>query len=256
MATTRKANVLECLIREILAGEKHGAPTPYDQADTHLSALVRLDYGEALRRHFDRAQMRRIIADLRRSLPKLNCRVFANTDLRCLARVAERLGARLVPNTFTGREGRELRGFYADTGMFRRQPLICVNTANHPVAVAAAFWHEVGHHLGRQLLDQRRVYALSFTTGYPDHLNSICETVADIVMVLGGYPQSAARRLFGGGESGTLDDDLLIEPARGHLRSISFEFLRTFSSHENLCYLGGMIHVAKLRAALLREFHI
>jgi hypothetical protein len=255
-----KTRGLESLILEILKGARRADMScPFAETNAHLSLVARLDYAAALRRHFDRAQLLQIIADMRQSVPDLNRQVFATTDLHRLAEVAADLGAKLQVNSFEGREGHELRGFYVDDGKFRNRPLICVNTANHPVAVAAAFWHEVGHHLGRRIVDCRGGHALSFTTDCHDHLNSLAETIADVVMALGGYPQSAARRLFGGRQAGAIerDSNMLVTRARTHLRSISgFEFNRRCSAYENLGYLAGMIHVAKLRAALFREFEI
>src|SRR5690348_1256010 len=149
----KKTAVLRALLREIVKGERPESASPlFDQANTHLSAVAQLDYGAALRRHFDRGQLLQVVAEMRRSVPGLNRQVFATTDLRRLGEVAEALGARLQVSSFDGREGRQLRGFYVDDGRFRARPLIWVNTANHPVAVAAAFWHEAGHHLGRRLV--------------------------------------------------------------------------------------------------------
>ena len=260
MVDTKKMRPLEVLVREIVKGAKaEDGRYSFEGANAHLSSVARLDYAAALRRHFDRTQLLEIISDMRRSLPDLNRRVFGNTDLRWLAQVAADLGAKLQTGSFEGHEGRELRGFYVHDGKFRHRPMICVNTANHPVAVAAAFWHEVGHHLGRRVVDDHGGRALNFTTDCHDHLNDFSETIADVMMVLGGYPQSAARRLFDGLRAHAVegDADLLVSRARAHVHSISgWDFNRRISTHENLCYLASMIHVAKLRAALFHEFEI
>ena len=76
-------------------------------------------------------------------------------------------------------------------------PLICLNMANHPVGVAAAFWHEMGHHLTHDLFGPERTkIALSFTTNYQAHLDQPEEIAADLVMVMGCYPRRAAEGLF------------------------------------------------------------
>jgi hypothetical protein len=261
MPQKRQAGYLEGLVSEIVrqAGVARAPITPRD-AVRSLSAAARCDYASALRKHFDRQQLAEILAELREVLPNLNRQVFATTDLRRLRKVAEGLGADLKPDTFEGREGRALRGFYVDRGELLKRPLICVNTANHPVAVAAAFWHEVGHHLAGRIYDQHdQQQNLSFSTEYQSHLTSGQEIAADIVMVLGGYPRANAQRLFGDQESviGRRDIDVLVARARRHLRSISgFEFEPHFSVNENLNYLAGIVHVAKMRAALLAEYSI
>jgi hypothetical protein len=259
MAATGNPPVLDGLIREILEQTgRHEAAPSFQRAHSHLFSVARLDYASSLRGSFDRQQVIGIVREMRRWVPNLNRRVLAATDPRQLSAIASRMGARLLAASFGGRDGRALRGFYADAGMFRRRPLICVNTANHPVAVAAAFWHEVGHHLGRHLFGRSGFRALTFTTNCHEHLSSPSEIIADIVMILGGYPHSAAQRLFGGNDAEAIDRDLnlLVRKARMHLHSISFDFDAKSCAHANLCYLAGMIHVAKLRAALFREFDI
>jgi hypothetical protein len=86
-------------------------------------------------------------------VPPLNQDVFAETNLRRLAAIAADFGAALQPRSFDGPESRSLWGLYVNDRTALRRQLICVNMANHPVAVAAAFWHEIGYHLTREIFD-------------------------------------------------------------------------------------------------------
>jgi hypothetical protein len=141
------------------------------------------------------------------------------------------------------------------------KPLIYVNTADHPVRVAAAFWHEAGHHLVKRIFDSRRVQTrLSFSPVYQDHLDDPEEIVADMLLVLAGYPQHAALRLFNRPASIRAlnqDPSRLVSTVRPYIRAISgWDFEETLTATENLERLTGMIHFAKLRATLLSEFEI
>ncbi len=249
---------LEDLVRSLI-GSSAGGDVRVDSTVAFFRSAAAIDYAGALLKQFDRQQLHQVFRELQRALPGLNRHVFGTTNLRHLALEAESLGAELSTNRFEGKEGRALRGFYVDRGR-RNRPLICVNTANHPVAVAAAFWHEVGHHLTRRLLDHHDHRPnLPFSTNYQDHLDSPEELLADVVLVLGGYPHSAAKRLFGqaGENSHRLDADSLLLKARPYVRSAAgFDFESRFSVRENLHYLAGIIHVIKLRAALFDEYGI
>jgi len=259
--TSREPRSLEGLIRDILRFSKSRTAEPsVRSAAKYFSALSRTDYAAALRNQFDRQQIHEIIAELHRPLPALNRWVFAQTDLRQLARMATRFGVVVRPQSFDGPEGSTLRGFYVNDSTLLKGPMLYVNTANHPVAVAATFWHELGHHLTHQIFGGRpERLNLSFAANYEDHLYSPQEIVADIVMVLGGYPRPAAERLFGGSQGAKANHDLdwLVSKARPYVRSSSgFDFEKRFTAIENLYYLAGVIHVAKLRAALFSEYAI
>ena len=125
---------------------------PAGSREQSLRSAARRDYGVALRKQFDRRQLTEVVSELRTVLPTLNREVFRIKDPRRLRKIADSMGVLLKANVFKGSDGRELRGFYVPDRHFLKRPLICVNTANHPVAVAAAFWHEVGHHLTTRLL--------------------------------------------------------------------------------------------------------
>jgi hypothetical protein len=249
------------LIGEILESSNvsRGRPCPRDARKT-LTELCRLDYGKALRGHFSPAQLRGLVKELRSFLPELNRQVFSETDLRRLAVKASTFGVELRPRAFDGEEGRTLRGFYVHDRTILKRPLIVVNTTHHVVSVAAAFWHEMGHHLTHVIFaHQADQFTAPLSTTYREHLAHPEEIAADIVTVLAGYPKSTAQRLFrrpANGE-GIEDTELLVSRVRPYVKSVTgFEFDRRFSRVEALHYLAGMIHVTKLRAALLREFEI
>jgi hypothetical protein len=225
-----------------------------------MSALSRLDYGRALRNRFDRAEIHELLQELRRSLPALNCEVFREIDLRRLAETAAAFGVNVQARQFDGDEGRALRGFYVHDYTVLRRPLIVVNTANHPVSVVAAFWHEMGHHLTHSVFgDAHDHVSPHFSTNYHDHLNHPEEIVADMLTVLACYPKPAARKVFG--DSVTSDArrnaESLTSKVMPYVRSVTgFDFERGSSSTDTLRQLAGVIHVAKLRAALLREYGV
>jgi hypothetical protein len=147
----------------------------------------------------------------------------------------------------------------ADDPGISRRPLICVNTANHPVAVASAFWHELGHHLTNRTFDVSHPLWLSFSSSYEDHLGNPLEIAADMVSALAVYPKPVARHLFGGFvKTGKAPDiDGLVSIAKMHLRSVAgFDFQPSVPATENLHYLVGMMHFIRLRWVLFSEYEI
>jgi len=261
MATKDESRFLNGIIREILhfAKKQNGKPAE-DRAEKFYQSVARLDYATAMKKYFDGPQLKAIVRELRAVLPTLNREVFRIKDTRRLAKIAADMGVELQARTFEGSSGRELRGFYVNNGELLKQPLIGVNTANHPVAVAAAFWHELGHHL-TDLLFGIKDQAPSLFAGatYHRHMEEPREIAADILMVLACYPQESAKRLFRGPEANALmlDANLLISRVFPHVRAVTgFDFETHFSVRENLHYVAGLIHVAKLRGALLSEYQI
>lgn len=260
MANHIEASTLEGLVRDILNFAEAKAPKPAAaNTQKHFRAVASRDYASSLAKLFDQPQLFAIYSELQMMLPTLNAEVFTEKELQRLSRIAAQLGAGFQASDFNGSNGRGLRGFYVKDDATLKRPLICVNTASHPVAVAAAFWHELGHHLTSRTLDVGHELNLSFSSNYHNHVDDPWEIAADMVPVLAAYPKSAARRLFGNflkrGEAP--DFNQLISKAKPHLRSVSgFFFQRRFSAKENLHYLAGMIHYVKLRWVLLAEYGI
>ena len=259
MRTPEQAETLRDLIRDILISADGNVAQPgFRDARKYFDSFARQDYSAAIRKHYDRGELREILGEMRRALPALNRQVFRVTDPRRLGKIADDLGVRLHTDRFEGSEGRSLRGFYLDDTELPARPAIWVNIATHPVGVAAAFWHEVGHHLTREIFDDHhhRV-SYSFKTNHLEHLNDASEIAADMVMVLACYPKAAAIRLFARGNFPIRDTDQLVSRVRPYVSSVTgFDFDNPFSAKENLRYLAGIVHLAKLRAALLMDYEI
>jgi len=229
-------------------------------AEAYIYKIAPVDYRPAIRKHFDRRQLARIYADIRRNLPDLNRDTFRITDVGRLGTIAREHGVLLRAQEFRGPEGSGLRGFYINEAQVLKRPMIWINTATHPTATAASFWHEIGHHLTNQMWDTRPdQVSLRLRTTYGDDLSDPKEICADIVRALAGYPHHAARRLFGGPEAENINrdvDQLLARVLPYVGAEMGLNFGSSFSVRENLYLLGGVLHVAKLRAALLTEYSI
>lgn len=261
MAGSQSDGALKVAIGDILkVAPIQRRATSLRTAEADLRAISQLDYDAAVRRHFDRRQLRNLLKEVRKTLPTLNREVYRITELDRLKQIAAQQGVVLQTQAFKGSHGAGFRGFYVNEAEILKRPLIWVNTAAHPATVAAAFWHEMGHHLTGQILGQRhQPVSLSYGVNYREHLADPKEIAADMVRVLGGYPKSIARPLFGGSEREALvgDADLLVSKAISYVRAVmGFNFQRRRSPKENLYYLAGMIHTAKLRTTLLSEYGI
>jgi hypothetical protein len=261
MAERQSPGALKAAIGDILkvAPGRGGIPG-LRNAEERIRSAARLDYTAALKKHFDHRQLRKILAEVRRALPSLNYQVYRITEVGGLAKIAAELGVVLQAHAFRGADGTGLRGFYVNEAQVFKRPLIWVNTATHPTGVAAAFWHEIGHHLTNQMWGtEHHPVTLALGVDYRDNLADPKEVAADIVRVLAGYPKSTAQRLFGGHDMEALSQnaDKLVARARPHVRAVmGFDFESTCSATENLYYLHGMIHNAKLRMTLLSEYDI
>ena len=260
MVATTHTSALDSLIREIVGSAgRSSKKLAVSRIEKQFHSSSRQDYALQLRALFDRRQMRELLADFRNALPALNAEVFRIQEPRELARVAAQLGARFQAGRFEGEAGKSLRGFYIDDPGISSGPLICVNTVNHPVAVASAFWHELGHHLTSRAFDVSHPVQLSFSSSYEDHLSNPLEIAADTVSALAVYPKPAAQHLFGQfvktGKVPDIDD--LVSRARKHIRSVArFDFQQSIPATENLHYLAGMMHFVRLRWVLLSEYEI
>jgi len=250
-----------------LAKARRAVPS-LSSAEAYFRSVARLDYGAALKKHFARSQLTQMLKEMRKALPGLNREIFRFTQIRRLSSIAADLGAVLRAGTFKDSDAAGLRGFYVDEAQVLKRPLIWVNTGAHPAAAAAAFWHEIGHHLTNRMWGIRhrsisRLFGANFGNDLSDNLRDGLadpqEISADLVRVLAGYPHSTARRLFGGCDPEVLnrDADLLVAEARPHVqRVMGIDLRRRCSPITNLHYLSGMIHIAKMRATLLFEYGI
>jgi hypothetical protein len=260
MAPNRESSIIGQVVTEILeVAPKSSRPAASDKLHHTFDTILRRDYERGLDTHFSKREMRAIFMALEWALPGLNREQFRPKPVHDLEKLASSFGADFRADAFAGPDGMGLLGFYARE---RRRPLICVNIAHHPAAVAAAFWHEVGHHLTSRIFEMsRQPVELSFSSDFDAHLDDPMELVADMLVTLGAYPKSVARRMSGGNAhpramtKGALLTDGAFSRTRTHLRTLTgFDFQTRIPPTENLQYLAGMIHFAKLRLALLAHY--
>jgi len=195
-----------------------------------ITNLWKADYGRALRAILSKSEVREISAEgKRKAWPHLN-------------------------------EGLAVFGFYLgkDSGLEKR-PLICLNGAHHPAALAAAFLHEVGHHVTADLFSTRNdMVQLSRQTGYEAHLGDARELAADVLVSLGTYPRNMAARLFDAAPVRKTVAERSESPAArkavlGLARRYGLE-LENLPIQKRLQYQAGLIHFTRLRQALLEEY--
>jgi hypothetical protein len=248
---------LEGLVREIVAMAaemEHAREAAPRDIENDFESIARRDYGGCLKLNFSRRELSGILEAFRTAVPKLDREQFKPMSLPRLANVASSLGLKFRADPFDGPGGAGLRGFYVATKALK-QPLICLNTAHHRTAINAAFWHEMGHHLTARLLSpQEGSMALSFGSDFDEHLNDPRELAADMLVSLVCYSHSAAKRHFGVLlRKGSAENiDMVVSAVRNHLSSVwGFNFDKQIPATQNLHYLAGMIHFAKLRLALL-----
>ncbi len=233
--------------------------------DRHdVQVILNENYGRHLTRQFSPQDLRSAVEVMRLSIPQLNLRQFRTDNLNTLKKTATRLGARLIAKDLSGNDGLSLLGFYVDQGLPSFKPTIYVNSAHHPVAVATAFWHEIGHHLTARLVkEQREMLNLSLQAAYYKHLEQPLELLADTLVCLAAYPKRSAKRLFGSllESEATIGNDVnwdeVLNKSQRHLQvETGFEFEEELPAAQNLHYLAGMLHFTKLRMALLREYDL
>jgi hypothetical protein len=258
---TKNSATLEGLVRDILAlaSETERAKAAPRDIENDFKSIARRDYDRCLKMNFSRRELSGILGAFRKALPKLDHEQLKPMPLRGLANVASSQGLKFRADPFDGPGGAGLRGFYVATKALK-QPLMCLNTVHHGTAINSAFWHEMGHHLTVRLLSPREgAMALSFGADFDEHLTEPKELAADLLVSLVCYSHSAAKRLFGPlVRKGTAANiHAVLAAARTHLNSVwGFNFNERVPMADNLHYLAGMLHFAKLRLALLAAYDI
>jgi len=269
------------LVEGILAGVKASGSKELDSwlnPERDIHNLARQDYAPGMRKLLDETDLENIIRSARNIFPAFNrehdpVRVerWLNSPAAgglegLFSEVTNRLDIHFQGTPFTGPEGLALRGFFVnrDAESLKR-PLIYVNTAHHPVAAAATFFHEVGHLVASQVFDQGRLGVhFFFDADYIAHLDDIEELSADIVLSLIAYPAPIARAIFvepwnWSALAGTaeLSDEVFCQVSE-HFRARFGVSLAAANipARRKLNYLAGMIHFAKLRSTLLAEYGI
>ncbi len=229
-----------------------------------IKRLWEQDYGDALRSHLSRAEIREIVREAKRTAwPHLNDSAVRLGSMEEFAERASALGADFRIAKMPWPSGLALFGFYLgkDSGLEKR-PLICLNGAHHPAAVATAFLHEVGHHVTAELFSTRNeMIQLSRQTGYGAHLDDPRELAADVLVSLGLYPRKLASQLFGSTrdrQTPKAAEDIKSPPPAakavlGTARRYGLDFQR-LPVQKKLQYQAGLIHFTRLREALLDEY--
>jgi hypothetical protein len=226
-----------------------------------ITNLWKADYGLALRAILSKSEVREISAEgKRKAWPHLNEDAVRLGSMSEFAERASSLGADFRVAKMTWPSGLAVFGFYLgkDSGLEKR-PLICLNGAHHPAALAAAFLHEVGHHVTADLFSTRNdMVQLSRQTGYEAHLGDARELAADVLVSLGTYPRNMAARLFDAAPVRKTVAERSESPAArkavlGLARRYGLE-LENLPIQKRLQYQAGLIHFTRLRQALLEEY--
>ncbi len=230
-----------------------------------IEQLMRRDYVRALRKRLGYRELLRIVSAANDLWPGLN-REKLMWKRRQLTEFSEQLSVHLSARPHRKPEGMALRGFYVNKAESTlKRPLIYVNTAHHPAAVAATFCHEVGHHLATDRLpaEQERSVNFFFDAAYAKHIDDPVELSADVLVSLAAYPEPVARRIFSKSWSGGLvarAQHLTAETVEDICRHLKqgyrVDFTRSGQPRRDLTYLAGMVHFAKLRWALLAEYDL
>ncbi len=228
-----------------------------------IKRLWNREYGHALRACLSRAEVREIVNEGRRKAwPHLNKgAVRLGSTLEFAARAAA-LGADFQTARMEWPSGLGVLGFYlgSDSGL-KKRPLICLNIAHHPAAVATAFLHEVGHHVTSKLFSSRdESIQLSRQVGYEAHLSDPRELAADVLVSLGVFPSDMAAQLFEGPPARKISsmDGRNASPAAvktvvSTARRYGLD-LKSLPLQQRLQYQAGLVHMTKLRQALLEEY--
>lgn len=251
------------VVRSVLAkvgilGAKELAAWKRPQDD--IRKLSNRDYAASLRRHLNSVEIDELVCRATDVWPEFNQTVLGPPSQKVYLRAADALQLHLKAARYTGMA---LYGFYVDRSKELTKPLIFVNSAHHALAIGSAFCHEVGHHFAKEISKSRQEQGIRFyfDAAYHKHLNDKGELFADVMVALAGYPKLAAERIFTKrtrrSSARTAPDPAVIQCIRTHLeKSYGFNFSANLSPQQNLQYLAGMLHYAKLRAALLDQFDI
>lgn len=261
----KESSATDKIVRSVLAkagvlGAKELAAWQRPQDD--IRRLSQRNYASSLRRRLSCAEITELVKRATDVWPHFNQAVLGPPSREFFTRAADALKLHLKAARY---RSLALYGFYVDRAAAAlTKPLIFVNSSHHSLAMGTTFCHEVGHHFYNEIAKPTSSKSVNFyfDAAYNEHLRDKGELLADVVVSLAGYPKAAAEAIFTKArrkdiaQKGGLDHPL-IERIRNHLGgSYGFDFPAALSPHQNLQYLAGMLHYAKLRAALLHEFDL
>ena len=227
-----------------------------------IKSLWSRDYGYALRSGLSRAEVREIVSAAKHTAwPHLNDEAVRLGSMKEFAQRASALGADFRIAKMPWPSGLAVFGFYLgkDSGLEKR-PLICLNGAHHPAAIATAFLHEVGHHVTAELFSTRNdMVQMSRQTGYEAHLNDPRELAADVLVSLGIYPRNIAAKQLGAPRDRRIPigDAVKSRPAAKAVLEAARRYGLDFESlplQKRYQYQAALIHFSRLREALLEEY--
>ena len=257
---SRIVGLTSAIVKNTQATSSVSVATPASTPD-EIARLWNTEYGPAVRACLSRAEVRDIVGEgKRQAWPHLNQSPVRLGSAKEFARRAHDLGADFQIASMPWPSGLAVMGFYLgkDSGLEKR-PLICVNGAHHPAAVATAFLHEVGHHVTADLFSMRNdEVQLSRQVGYQSHLTAPRELAADVLVSLGLYPQRIAVKMLGNGSARRsaaepAQDSPAAKAVLGTARRYGLD-LETLSIQKRLQYQAGLIHFTRLRQTLLEEY--
>ena len=255
---------LDALVDEILAQCPSRTPDDSERSESEVWRVAEHDYSASVREHLPRSLLLDLLREARVLWPTINQGTARHSDPAAFKRDVARLGVDLRARPFGGPQGLSLRGFFVDSqGTDLSRPLIYLNTAQQPAAVSATFCHEVGHFLTTKITKTGdSPVNFFFSSSYSSHLNDRSELIADATVSLASYPHPLARGIFskpGWALLAKADklDDAALGKAFAHVRGqTGFEFKTSLPAGQNLNYLAGLIHYAKLRSAILAAYNL
>jgi hypothetical protein len=276
MAGSEVAKLVEGILANVKASGSRELES-WHNPEADIRRLARHNYTPVLRKRLGAATLADIVRTAQGIMPRLNrdheperienwLTATPSEGLETLfAQVTSRLDINFQGTPFTGPEGLALRGFFLDRDESLKRPLIYVNTAHHPVAVAASFFHEIGHLVASQVFnDRRRRVHLFIDADFLEHLADIEELAADIVLTLVAYPAPIARRIFAQPwnwgvltKTTELSDEVFGQVSEYFRCNFGVSLAAAkLPARRKLNYLAGMIHFAKLRSTLLAEYGV
>jgi len=245
-------------ILEEFSLSRHAEQPGWQQQAAELSRIIAADYRAAMDRLLTSREppLRELIRRARTDFPDFN-----RQPIQFGRPVRQAIAARGIRLRMTARATSPgLRGFYHRSA--GASPVIWVNLAHPPGAIAASLGHELGHWYRELLLAEpltTRTHAF-FNARFTDHLRSTEELFADVFPVLAAYPRSLALRLFprrrgvrAGVEHVFQFDRTSLNRIRAHLTChYGFDPSQSIEPMpRRVYYVASMLHFARLRRALL-----
>ncbi len=258
---------IEAVFRQILASARTTGTDKLEawrKPERELRRLAKRDYVRALRRNVGYRELKTLLSAVEKTLGRAGADWHTLT-VETMRSLATSFSLHFKAGPYGGDEGLALRGFYADRDSWTLQrPLIFVNTSHVLIARAATFCHEFAHYLTVEMLNQGRQPLHTFyDADYASHLDDPFELIADASVAFRAYSRETALALFKTpwnwglvGRVGNLPGDTFERVRVTFKQASGFDFSPDLPAMQNMHYLCGLIHYAKLRWALLVEYDL